>query len=65
MKNLKRILKPDGVLTAQVGSQDKKPKQVKNWISVLNKNFGNSTVDRVYIPSFDCVWNFASSIMKS
>ena len=65
MKNLKRILKPDGILTAQVGSQDKKPKQVKKWVSVLNKNFGNSTIDRVYIPSFDCVWNFASSIMNS
>ena len=64
MKNLKRILKPGGILTAQVGSQDKRPKQVKNWISVLEKNFGNSTLDRVYIPSFDCSWNFASSIFK-
>ena len=65
MKNLKRILKPGGILTAQVGSQDKKPKQVKNWINVLEKSFGNSTLDRVYIPSFDCSWNFASSILKA
>ena len=26
INNLKRILKPGGVITAQVGSQDKKPK---------------------------------------
>ena len=64
MKNLKRILKPGGVITAQVGSKDKKPKQVDNWLNVLNKNFKNSTLDRVYIPSFDCGWNFASSIFK-
>ena len=57
-----RILKPRGVITAQVGSQDKKPKQVKNWLNVFNKNFGNATLDRVYIPSFDCSWNFSSSI---
>ena len=62
MKSLKRILKPNGIITAQVGSQDKKPKQVKNWLNVFNKNFGNATLDRVYIPSFDCSWNFASSI---
>jgi len=29
MKSFKRILKPNGVITAQVGSQDKKPKQVE------------------------------------
>ena len=28
----------------------------------LDKNFGNTTLDRVYIPSFDCSWNFSSSI---
>ena len=65
MKNLKRILKPGGVITAQVCSQDKKPKQVKNWLNVLEKNFGNTTLNRVYIPSFDCGWNFASSVFKS
>ena len=27
-----------------------------------SKNFGNTTLDRVYIPSFDCSWNFSSSI---
>ena len=62
MDSLIRILKPRGVITAQVGSQDKKPKQVENWQNVFNKNFGNTTLDRVYIPSFDCSWNFASSI---
>ena len=65
MKSLKRILKPNGVITAQVGSQDKKPKQVDSWLKVLNKSFGNTTLDRVYIPSFDCSWNFASSINHS
>ena len=62
MDSLIRILKPDGVITAQVGSQDKKPKQVNNWLNVFNKNFGNATLDRVYIPSFDSSWNFYSSI---
>ena len=62
MDSLIRILKPKGVITTQVGSQDKKPKQVKNWQNVFNKNFGNATLDRVYIPSFDCSWNFSSSI---
>ena len=62
MNSLVRILKPDGVITAQVGSQDKKPKQVDNWLDVFNKNFGNATLDRVYIPSFDSSWNFYSSI---
>ena len=62
MDSLVRILKPKGVITAQAGSQDQKPKQVENWLNVFNKNFGNATLDRVYIPSFDCSWNFASSI---
>ena len=62
MDSLVRILKPNGVITAQVGSQDKKPQQVEKWLDVFNKNFGNTTLDRVYIPSFDCSWNFSSSI---
>jgi len=65
MKSLKRILKPNGVITAQVGSQDKKPKQVNNWQKIFLNNFGNSKLDRIYIPSFDCNWNFASSILKT
>ena len=65
MKSLKRILKPNGVITAQVGSQDKKPKQVDNWQKIFLNNFGNSKLDRIYIPSFDCNWNFASSILKT
>ena len=62
MSSLGRILKPKGVITAQVGSQDKKPKQVEKWLNVFNKNFGNTKLSRVYIPSFDCSWNFSSSI---
>jgi spermidine synthase len=62
MDSLVRILKPNGVITAQVGSYDKKPKQIEKWLDVFNKNFGNTTLDRVYIPSFDCSWNFSSSI---
>ena len=65
MNNLKRILKPGGVITAQVGSKDRKPKQVDNWLNVLSKNFGNSKLDGVFIPSFDCNWNFASSVLNS
>ncbi|RPG05465.1 MAG: adenosylmethionine decarboxylase [Pelagibacteraceae bacterium TMED267] len=62
MDSLVRILKPKGVITAQVGSQDKKPQQVENWLNVFNHNFGNAKLSRVYIPSFDCSWNFSSSI---
>lgn len=65
MKSFKRILKPNGVITAQVGSQDRKPKQVDNWQKIFSNNFGNSKLDRIYIPSFDCNWNFASSILKT
>ena len=64
MKGLKRILKKGGIITAQVGSKDKKPKQVENWKKVLQQSFGNVTISGVHIPSFDCNWNFASSIMK-
>ena len=64
MKGLQRILKKGGVITAQVGSYDKKPKQVDNWCKVLSKSFGNVKLSGAYIPSFDCNWNFASSIMK-
>ena len=62
MDSLVRILKPKGVITAQVGSQDKKPLQVENWLNVFNHYFGNTKLARVYIPSFDCSWNFSSSI---
>ena len=48
----------------QVGSKDKKPKQVENWCKVLDKSNLIDLLSRVYIPSFDCNWNFASSIMK-
>jgi len=65
MKSLKRILKPGGVITAQVGCLSKKPRQVNNWLKVLSHNFGNAKLDEVVIPSFDCRWNFASSIMNS
>jgi len=64
IKSLKRILKPNGTITAQVGSQDKKPKQVDKWLSLFEKSFGNTSLDRIYIPSFDCSWNFASSLNK-
>ena len=64
IKSLKRILKTDGTITAQVGSQDKKPKQVDKWLNLFEKSFGNTSLDRIYIPSFDCSWNFASSINK-
>ena len=62
MDSLVRILKPKGVITAQVGSQDKKPKQVEKWLNVFNQSFGNTKLSRIYIPSFDCSWNFSSSI---
>ena len=62
MDQIIRVLKPNGVVTAQVGSQDKRPKQVENWKDVFNKNFGNATLDRVYIPSFDSSWNFYTSV---
>ena len=61
MKSLKRILKPGGILTAQVGCQSKKPKQVRNWLDLLQTNFGNVVLSETYIPSFDCRWNFATS----
>ena len=64
MKGLKRILKPGGIITAQVGCFSKNPKQVKNWLGVLESNFGNVKLSEVFIPSFDCRWSFASSSSK-
>ena len=64
INSLKRILKHNGTITAQVGSQDKKPKQVDKWLKLFNESFNNTSLDRIYIPSFDCSWNFASSINK-
>ena len=62
LKNCLNYLKPKGVITAQVGSQDKKPHQVENWLNVFHHHFGNTKLSRVYVPSFDCSWNFSSSI---
>ncbi len=64
INSLKRILKTNGTITAQIGSQDKKPKQVDKWLNLFNDSFGNTSLDRIYIPSFDCSWNFASSLNK-
>ena len=65
MKNLKRILKPEELLQLKLAVRSKKPKQVNGWLKVLSQNFGNSKLDEVFIPSFDCRWNFASSIMSA
>ena len=35
-----------------------------NIHSNLDKSFGNVKLSGAYVPSFDCNWNFASSIMK-
>ena len=64
MKGLKRILKKVEPITAQVGCMDKKPKQVKNWKKVLETSFGNTNLSEIFIPSFDCRWNFLSSSNK-
>ena len=64
IEEIKRITKKDGIITAQVGSRDKKPKQVNSWISTLESAFGNFKISETYIPSFDCSWNFVSSINK-
>ncbi|MEK9717145.1 MAG: adenosylmethionine decarboxylase, partial [Pelagibacteraceae bacterium] len=62
IKEIKRITKKQGVITAQVGSRDKKPQQVDNWTKTLESAFGNSKISEVYIPSFDCSWNFISAV---
>ena len=64
VNDIKRITKKNGVITAQVGSKDKKPSQVNNWRETLERAFGNSKISEIYIPSFDCSWNFISSINK-
>ena len=60
MTNLKRILKTDGVITAQVGSQDRAPKQVNRWLDTFSKHFEEVRNEEKFIPSFDCSWNFIS-----
>ena len=64
MKETKRIVKKNGVITAQVGSQNKKPKQVEAWMNTLKEHFGNTKISEIFIPSFDCNWNFVSSLNK-
>ena len=64
MKEIKRIVKKNGVITAQVGSQNKKPKQVEAWMNTLKEHFGNTKISEIFIPSFDCNWNFVSSLNK-
>ena len=39
-------------------------KSKKKSANLFKKSFGNSSLDRIYIPSFDCSWNFASSLNK-
>ena len=60
---LKKNIEKGGVII-QVGSHDKKPHQVEKWCNVLEKNFGNVKLSGAYVPSFDCKWNFASSVMR-
>lgn len=64
MNEIKRIVKKNGVVTAQVGCKNLKPNQVESWINVLNNHFGNTTMSEIYIPSYDCSWNFVSSVNK-
>ena len=64
MKEIKRIVKKNGVITAQVGSQHKKPKQVDSWMQTLKEHFGNAKISEIFVPSFDCSWNFVSSLNK-
>ena len=64
IEEIRRIVKKNGVITVQVGSQHKKPKQVESWITTLNQHFGNTKLSEVFIPSFDCTWNFVSSVNK-
>ena len=60
MKGLKRILKPGGIITAQVGCMSKNQNKLKTGWTCFKNNFGNALTE-VFIPSFDCRWNFASS----
>jgi spermidine synthase len=64
IEEIRRIVKKNGVITVQVGSQHKKPKQVETWIATLSQYFGNTKLSEVFIPSFDCTWNFVSSVNK-
>ena len=54
----------EGVITRFFGTIPNAAKQIKNWMELLESNFGNSKLTEVFIPSFDCRWNFASSSHK-
>ncbi|MFT6765399.1 MAG: spermidine synthase [Alteromonas naphthalenivorans] len=64
MDELKRILKPNSVVTVQASSKDTNPAQVEMWTQAFEQAFGNTSLDEVYIPSFDCAWNFLSSVYR-
>ena len=64
ISEIKRIVKSNGVITAQVGSKNKKPRQVNSWLKTFDKACGNYEISEIFIPSFDCSWNFISSINR-
>ena len=64
ISEIKRIVKSNGVITAQVGSKNKKPRQVDSWLKTFDKACGNCEISEIFIPSFDCSWNFVSSINR-
>ena len=64
ISEIKRIVKSNGVITAQVGSKNKKPRQVDSWLKTFDKACGNCEISEIFIPSFDCSWNFISSINR-
>ena len=64
ISEIKRIVKSNGVITAQVGSRNKKPRQVDCWLKTFDRACGNCEISEIFIPSFDCSWNFISSINR-
>ena len=62
VKNVEIILVDDN---SPDGTFEKVNKINNPNLKVFSKNFGNTKLDRIFIPSFDCNWNFASSILKS
>ena len=62
--DLGELLKENPNSPVGVALYEKKPIQVQNWIQTLETSFGNSKISEVFIPSFDCNWNFVSSVNR-
>jgi spermidine synthase len=59
-REVRRILRPGGALTAQIGERDPPPAAgIVSPVPALRDVFDTVTVSSTYVPAFGCHWCFA------